>query len=338
MSLSFDLNLSGGLNRPPQKPYLEEIQDVTVIGAGPAGLSAAIYAKRKGLKTLVIATRVGGQVLDTSAIENYPGFSSISGEELAKQFRNHAGSLGIPMEQQKEVAGITGGESVKTVSLKDGSKIRSRSVIIATGSHHKQLGVPGEGRLKGRGVAYCAICDGPLFQDRTVIVAGGGNAAVEAVIDLSKIAQKVILVHRSQLRADDILVKRMNQLNNVEVHLETPIQEILGDKMVEGVRVIQKATGKENVIKGDGVFVEIGYQSNTKVFEGFLDMNDKNELIVDNQLQTSIPGVFAAGDVIEGPYKQVVISAGDGAKAALAANDYINHIQSGEENKNANIN
>jgi len=334
MSLTFELNLSDNLKPDAASSSFSELQDVTIIGAGPAGLSAAIYAQRKGLKTLVVGSRIGGQVLDTSAIENYPGFSSISGEGLVQQFQNHIKSLQVTVEQL-EVAEISTRDHTKILHLTDGREIRSKTIIIASGSHHRQLGVPGEGRLKGRGVVYCAICDGPFFQDRRVMVAGGGNAAVEAVIDLAKIAKEVIIVHRSQLRADDILIKRMQQLENVEIYLETTIEEILGDTMLEGIRVLKRDTGEEMIIQGDGLFIEIGYQPNTTIFQNTLNMNEKGEIIVDSLLQTSISGIFAAGDVAESLYKQVVISAGDGAKAALAANDYINHLQIRKEHENA---
>jgi len=337
LSLSFEMHLSDNLKPDVENSSFNDLQDVTIIGAGPAGLSAAIYAQRKGLKTLVVGSRIGGQVLDTSAIENYPGYSSISGEGLVQQFQNHIKSLQVRVEQL-EVSEISTQGHTKIIRLADGREIRSKTIIVASGSHHRQLGVPGEGRLKGRGVAYCAICDGPFFQDQRVMVAGGGNAAIEAVIDLAKIAKKVVLIHRSKLRADDILIKRMQELNNVEIHLETPIQEILGDPMLEGVRVFKKETDEETIIQGDGLFIEIGYQPNTTIFQNTLDMNEKGEIIVDKQLQTNISGVFAAGDVVESPYKQVVISSGDGAKAALAANDYINHLQTRKENENASTN
>ncbi|MDW7676780.1 MAG: FAD-dependent oxidoreductase [Bacillota bacterium] len=183
-------------------------------------------------------------------------------------------------------------------------------------------------------MVYCAICDGPLFQGRRVIVSGGGNAAVEAAIDLSKIAAQVTLVHRSQFRADKILLDRLHQIDNIDVHLQTQIMEILGDQRVTGVKVRDQVTRKERVMETDGVFIEIGYSPNTQVVAGLVDMNEKGEIIVDHKMQTSLPGIFAAGDVVEGPYKQIVIAAGDGAKAALSANEYINIMTNEEEMNN----
>ncbi len=334
MELNFDLELKN-----PKKKELAAVipvsVDVAVIGGGPAGISAAIYAQRKGLTTLVITESIGGQVNDTSSVENYPGFTSISGEALGKKFAEQARALKIPFLTDVKVQQILPGKkNRKTLLLSNGKEYHANAVIIATGSRHKKLGVPGEEALAGRGVAYCAICDGPLFQGRRVIVAGGGNSAVEAAIDLSKIAAKVDLVHRSQFRADKILLDRLNQINNIEVHLETQITAILGEQKVTGVEVRNQVTRKPDSIKTDGVFVEIGYFPNTQMINGLVKMNEKGEIVVDHRMQTSLPGIFAAGDVVEGSYKQIVIAAGEGAKAALSANEYINSITKEEEMDN----
>lgn len=334
MELFFDL----GLNNPKQEDPVEEIPssvDVAIIGGGPAGISAAIYAQRKGLTTLVVTDQTGGQVNDTSTVENYPGFSTISGEALGKKFYEQARELGVHFLKDVKVQQIIPQtNNLKTIVLSDGKEYKANAVIIATGSRHRKLGVPGEAALAGRGVAYCAICDGPLFQGRHVVVAGGGNAAVEAAIDLSKIAANVTLVHRSQFRADKILLDRMNQIATINVYLNTQITAILGEQKVTGIAVRNQVTKEASVLKTDGVFVEIGYSPNTQVAVGLVDMNDKGEIIVDHKLQTSLPGVFAAGDVVEGPYKQIVIAAGDGAKAALSANEYINTMTNEEEMTN----
>ena len=334
MELHFDLELEN----PKKNELTADIPssvDVAVIGGGPAGISAAIYAQRKGLTTLVITENTGGQVNDTSTVENYPGFTTISGEALGKKFTEQAQSLQVMFLTDVKVQKIhLAKDNRKTLVLSNGKEYKAKAVIIATGSKHKKLGVPGEETLAGKGVAYCAICDGPLYKGRHVIVAGGGNSAVEAAIDLSKIAAKVDLVHRSQFRADKILLDRLNQTDNIEVHLETRITAILGEQKVTGVEIRNQVTRKADIIKADGVFVEIGYFPNTQMINGLVKMNEKGEIIVDHKMQTSVPGVFAAGDVVEGSNKQIVIAAGEGAKAALSANEYINTITKEEEMDN----
>ena len=335
MELHFDLGLTSSKQEEPVAMIPSSV-DVAVIGGGPAGISAAIYAQRKGLTTLIVTENTGGQVNDTSSVENYPGFTSISGEALGKKFAEQARSLQVSLLTDVKVQRILPAtKSRKTIVLDNGKEYQAKTVIIATGSRHRKLGVPGEEALAGRGVAYCAICDGPLFQGRRVIVAGGGNAAVEAAIDLSKIASRVDLVHRSQLRADKILIDRMKRVDNIEVHLETRITAVLGEQKVTGVEVRNQVTRKTGVLKTDGVFVEIGYSPNTQIFAGLVNMNERGEIMVDNKMQTSLPGIFAAGDVVEGPYKQIVIAAGDGAKAALSANEYINSMTKEEETNHA---
>ena len=331
MELQFDLGL---INQAPEKDLTNTMHnqvDVAIIGAGPAGLSAAIYAQRKGLKTIVIGGSAGGQINDTSSVENYPGFPSVSGETLSHKFYDHARSLDIPIQKGLQAVEVVDQKISKTVKLDTGETIKAKVLIVATGSKHRKLGVEGEDRLAGRGVAYCAICDGPLFHDRQVVVAGGGNAAVEAAIDLSKIARKVILVHRSQFRADQILIDRMKQSENIETHLETQIMEIIGENKVTGVRLKSKQTQTEQIISAEGVFVEVGYTPNTSIFKNQLEMNAHGEILTDEKMHTSVPGIFAAGDVVAGPYKQIIIAAGDGAKAALSANEYINHLINEEE-------
>ncbi len=331
MDLQFDVGFMNNRNENVSEQTMPNYVDVVIVGAGPAGLSAGIYAQRKGLKTIVIGSSIGGQVNDTSSVENYPGFSSISGEALSHMFYDHAISLDLSVIKDTKVIEISNQGKAKLVVLEKGNAIRAKTVVIATGSTHRTLGVKGENRLAGKGVVYCAICDGPLFQDREVIVAGGGNSAVEAAIDLSKIAKKVSLVHRSLLRADQILIDRMNDLDNIDVYLETQILEVLGENRVKGVRVKNKNTQVERDIQADGVFVEVGYTPNTSLVNGFVEMNDRGEILTDTKMQTNVPGIFAAGDVVEGHYKQIVIAAGDGAKAALSASEYINYLSNEEE-------
>lgn len=302
--------------------------DVLVIGGGPAGLNAALYAKRKGANVAIIAREIGGQVKDTSTVENYLGYSSISGEGLVKEFSDHVKALDIPIFDFSTVEsiGVSEDSKVKEVILSDGTIYSTKSIIIATGSKPRKLGVPGEEEFFGRGVAYCAICDGPFFTGLDVIVAGGGNSAIEAAIDLSKIANKVTVVHRSQLRADQILIEQVEKIENIEIHLETQIQKIQGEKLMSGIKVLDKSTGKTSVIEANGIFVEIGYLPNTEIFNGVIELNDRKEIIVDRYGETNVKGIFAAGDCTDTPYKQIIMSAGDGAKCALAANDYLNTL------------
>ena len=306
-----------------------KIYDLIILGAGPAGLNAALYAKRKGLETLIIARDKGGQVMDTSSVENYLGFPSLSGEGLVKKFLDHVEELKVPILEYEEVEKVQNDteSNIKIVTLKSGKALRTKTVIIATGSKPRRLEIPGEKEFSGKGVCYCAICDGPLFADEEVIVAGGGNSAVEAALDLSKIAAKVTLVHRSQFRADKILVDQLIQKPNVEIKLATEILEVIGDKFMSGIKVLDKENSKEYTIAASGLFVEIGYLPNSEVFSDLVELNSKNEITVDCHGMTSFPGVFAAGDVTDTPYKQIIMSAADGAKCALAANDYINNLK-----------
>lgn len=304
------------------------LYDILIVGGGPAGLNAALYAKRKGANVGIIAKEIGGQVKSTSTVENYLGYSSISGEGLVKEFADHVKALNVPIAEFSDVQSLKISEdlSTKEVILSDGSSYRAKSIIIATGSKPRKLGVLGEEEFFGKGVAYCAICDGPFFEGLEVIVAGGGNSAIEAAIDLSKIASKVTVVHRSQLRADKILVDQVEKLDNVVIHLDTQIQEVLGEKIMSGIRVLDKSKNEEYTIDANGLFVEIGYLPNTEPFKDIIELNNRNEIIVDKYGETNIKGVFAAGDSTDTPYKQIIISAADGAKCALAANDYLNTL------------
>ncbi len=321
MELSFNTGAAIDVAKPIDTSY-----DVIIIGAGPAGLSAAIYAKRKGLKTVIISQKVGGQVTDTTSVENYAGFENISGEKLAHNFIAHVNTLAIEIKDFSTVTDIITTGKHHLVQLDDGSKIEAKAVIIATGSKPRKLNVLGETEFSGRGVAYCAICDGPLFAGKDVVVVGGGNSAVEAAIDLAKIVKSVKIVHRSQFRADQILLDQLNKLDNVSIYLQTEIKSIYGEKLVSGLKARDKATGQEKDIAADGVFVEIGYLPNSEWLNGVVELTDRGEVVTTERGETNIAGIFAAGDVTTTPYKQIIIAAADGAKAALTANDYINKL------------
>lgn len=322
----FDLNLSSEFtSNNNNKVDSTTLYDVLVIGGGPAGLNAALYAKRKGMETALIAERVGGQVLDTSSVENYLGTVEVSGQGLMEKFKEHVDHLKIPIKRDAKVEKVEDGQ-IKKIHLSGGEIIRAKSLIVATGSRPRRLGVPGEDEFSGKGVAYCAICDGPFFTDLKVAVAGGGNSAVEAAIDLSKIASEVVLVHRSDFRADQILIDRLNAIENVTVLLQTQILEVKGQSLLTHLHVLDKETNAERDIDVNGLFVEIGYLPNSKIFEGLLDMTPSGEIIVNDRTETNVPGIYAAGDVATVPYKQIIIAASEGAKAALTANDYVNKL------------
>lgn len=323
MDFSFDLNFQN--QSASSKEDLSGMDfDTVIIGGGPAGLNAALYAKRKGLEVAVVAKSLGGQVLDTSIVDNYLGIVDTTGEELVNHFITHAKALDIRFIEGRKVLAVNPGEDRHTVQLEDGTLLRTKTVILATGSTPRKLGVPGEAEYAGKGVAYCAICDAPLFTGKDVIIAGGGNSAVEAAIDLAKVAKSVTVVHRSQFRADKVLVDQLYSNSKVTVHLETVIQEIVGDKAMTGIVVKDKATGALRTINADGIFIEIGHLPNAGLYEGLVSFNEFGEVIVDCKNQTDTPGLLAAGDVTDTPYKQIIIATGDGAKAALSANEYIN--------------
>src|SRR6056297_2161397 len=239
MGFEFDLNVKKKDSFDYNKVY-----DLAIIGGGPGGLSAALYAKRKGINVVLISGDIGGQVADTSSVENYLGIESMTGEEMVKTFRKHVESYDVPMLDGTKVNEVKQGKE-KILKLDNGKEVKTKTVIIGTGSLNRKLNVPGEEEFNGKGVTYCAICDGPLFEDMDVLVAGGGNSAVEAAIDLSKTASSVKLVQRSVLRADQVLINRMESLDNVEVYLGHQIKEIKGDKSVSAVITKNKETGEE---------------------------------------------------------------------------------------------
>lgn len=324
MSLDFSLNLNAEEKSNRLDPSF--VYDTLIIGGGPAGLSAALYAKRKGLEVGIIADRIGGQVLDTSSVENYLGFNFLSGEEMMHNFENHVKEYKVPMAIETLVKSVEDGK-IKKLIANDGKTYQTKSIIIATGSKPRKLGVPGEKEYLGKGVAYCAICDGPLFAERDVIVAGGGNSAVEAAIDLAKIVNKVMLVHRSDFRADQILIDKLNTLENVEIHTQTQILSVHGEMLLTHVEALDKKENKKVEFKTDGLFVEIGYLPKSELFTDLLELNERGEIIINDRTETSVKGIYAAGDVANVPYKQIIISAAEGAKAALSANDYVNKLK-----------
>jgi len=318
MGFDFDLNV-----KKKNVFDYDQVRDLAIIGGGPGGLSAALYAKRKGIDVVLVSGTIGGQVEDTSSVENYLGIESMSGEEMVKAFKKHVESYDVPMLDSIKVNKIEKGKE-KTLTLDNGKKLKAKTVIIGTGSLNRKLGVPGEDQFYGKGVTYCAICDGPLFQEMDVMIAGGGNSAVEAAIDLAKIANSVKLVQRSVLRADQVLIDRMESLDNVEVYIGHAIKEVKGDRLVSAVVAKNKETGEDVTFETSALFVEIGYIPNTKFVEDLVELNESNEIVINDKNETSEKGIFAIGDATTVPYKQIIIAASEGAKAALSAVDYLN--------------
>jgi alkyl hydroperoxide reductase subunit F len=299
-----------------------DMYDVIILGAGPAGLTAAVYTTRKLLKTLVITENIGGQALESWAIENYMGYRMVTGEDLMKKFEAQARELHIQLELDG-VVGISRDGSSFAVRTATDRSFGARSVIIATGKHPKTLGLPGEERFIGRGLSICATCDGPLFRGKNVAVVGGGNSALQTAIEMSKIAKTVHLVVRSRIRCDEILREVYAKQENIITHLNVEVSGLHGDQFLTGLSLRHRDTGEEARIDVDGVFLEIGWLPNTGFLEGFVPLNPEKEVVVDENCRTDVPGIFAAGDVTSVKGKQIIIAAGEGAKAALEVYEYL---------------
>jgi alkyl hydroperoxide reductase subunit F len=305
--------------------------DVLVVGGGPAGAAAAIYAARKGIATGVVAERFGGQVLDTLAIENFISVQATEGPKLAAALEQHVKAYPVDVMNLQTARQLTpaGEDGLISVELENGATLKSKTVILATGARWRNMNVPGEAEYRAKGVAYCPHCDGPLFKGKKVAVIGGGNSGVEAAIDLAGIVEHVTLLEfDSKLRADAVLQKKLLSLPNVTVHTEALTTEVLGDgSKVTGLRYKDRATEQEHVVELAGIFVQIGLLPNTDWLKGTVDLTARGEIEIDARGQTSVAGVFAAGDCTTVPYKQIIISMGAGATAALSAFDHI--IRSG---------
>lgn len=298
--------------------------DVLVIGGGPAGASAAIYAARKGIRTGIVVERFGGQVNDTLAIENFISIKRTEGPKLAANLEEHVREYNVDVIKSLRAKRLEKKGNMIEVELENGAVLKSKTVIIATGARWRNVGVPGEAEFKNKGVAYCPHCDGPLFEGKHVAVIGGGNSGVEAAIDLAGIAKHVtVLEFLEDLKADSVLQERLYSLPNVTVIKNAQTTEITGTNKVNGLTYKDRATGEEHHIELDGVFVQIGLVPNTEWLGDAVERNKFGEIIVDSRGATSLPGVFAAGDCTNIPYKQIIISMGSGATAALGAFDYL---------------
>ncbi|MCP5328141.1 MAG: alkyl hydroperoxide reductase subunit F [Steroidobacteraceae bacterium] len=314
--------------REAEKLKAKQAFDVLVVGGGPAGAAAAIYAARKGINTGVVAERFGGQVLDTMSIENFISVRETEGPKLAAALEQHVRDYQVDImnlqRAEKLVPAAEPGGLIE-VQLANGATLRSRSVVLSTGARWRSMNVPGEEQYRNKGVAYCPHCDGPLFKGKRVAVIGGGNSGVEAAIDLAGIVSHVTLLEfDSRLRADEVLQRKLRSLPNVEILLSAQTTEVLGDgQRVIGLDWKDRNTGTVQRIDLEGIFVQIGLLPNSEWLKGTVELSPRGEIVIDERGQTSVPGVFAAGDATTVPYKQIVIAMGAGSTAALSAFDYL---------------
>ncbi|MEI6631151.1 MAG: FAD-dependent oxidoreductase [bacterium] len=294
--------------------------DLIIIGAGPAGITAAVYAARKRMSLLVISKDIGGQAAASGDIENYTGYQFITGPELADKFGEHIRKYGVDLKEQEGVAEVR--KVGDTVSVKTNKAVyEAKTVIIASGKRSRELGVPGEKEFKNKGLTYCATCDGPLFSGKPVAVIGGGNSALDATLQLINIASKVYLVNiAASLSGDEIMRQKVEADRKVELLNNSQVTAITGDKFVRGIKV--KKEGRDELLVVEGIFVEIGLLPNSDFVMG-VEKNQLSEIKVNSRNETNIPGIFAAGDVTDVPEKQIIIAAGEGSKAALSAFRYL---------------
>lgn len=299
--------------------------ELIIIGGGPAGLTAGIYAQREGIKTLLLEKiALGGQIVLSENVENYPGFpEAISGLELVQRMEKQARKFGLEIVNE-EVKSLEVKSEKSRIVKTESKEYESQAVIVATGTQPKKLGVPGEERLVGKGVSYCATCDGPFFKNREVAVVGGGDTAVQEAIFLAGLAKKVFLIHRrAQLRAAGILQERAKANPKIEFVWDSIVAEIIGEAKVEGLRIKNLKTGKLQTIGIDGVFMLVGVEPQTKFLKGLLQTDGNGYIITDENMQTSVPGIFACGDCRKKLLRQVVTACGEAATAAFAAGQYI---------------
>jgi alkyl hydroperoxide reductase subunit F len=321
-----DTNLSDlpkEIKKQSLEPDSNTIYDVIVIGGGPAGMTACVYAARKNLSVLLITMDIGGQVLMTSEIHNYMGYQYIMGRELMQKFSEQVNSFPVAIRMPDEVQAIGEEDKIYSVLTKFEATYRGRTLIIASGKRPKTLDIPGEKELTGRGVTYCATCDAPLYKNKDVAVVGGGNSAVWAALDLNKLANKVYLIVRSVLRAEPVYVDKLMKAEHVEIIEKFVPTEIKGKDKVESIVLKNTLTGDEKEISLHGVFVEAGLIPNTGFLREFCKINEQNEVMVNCNCETSEHGIFACGDVTNVFDKQIIIASGEGAKAALAAYRYL---------------
>ena len=309
-----------------EKISKKETYDILIVGGGPAGASAAIYSARKGIRTGIVSERFGGQVMDTLGIENFISVKATEGPKLVTALEEHVKEYEVDIMNLQRAKSIQKNDenALFEVELENGGKLKSKSVIVATGARWRELNVPGEKEFKGKGVAYCPHCDGPLFKGKHVAVIGGGNSGVEATIDLANIVGHVTLFEFApELKADDILQKRLYSLPNVDVILNAQTLEVLGTDKVNSMIYLDRKTNEKKTIPLEGIFIQIGLLPNTDFVKNTVDLSKFGEIIIDSHGQSSLKGLFAAGDATTVPYKQIIIAMSEGAKASLGAFDYL---------------
>jgi NADH-dependent peroxiredoxin subunit F len=300
--------------------------DLLILGGGPAGMTAAVYAARKNVRTLLLSSDLGGQLNWTLGIENYMGYQLVTGFELMEKFRTQVEQFPIELQTGETLVQLTQMEGGFEVATESHKTYQGKAVIVATGKRPRRLGVPGEELLIGRGVSYCAVCDGPFFKGLKVAVIGGGNSALEAVLDLLKIADHVFLVAHEDLTGDQVLIDKVKDAPKLTTLLEHETLEIGGKDLVSGILLKDMKTGEEKDLAVDGVFVEIGLIPNSGFARNIVTLNERGEIRVNCSCETAVPGLYAAGDVTDIPEKQIVVAAGEGAKAALQAHRYVQRL------------
>jgi len=318
---------TGSASRDAAKLGAKDAFDVLIVGGGPAGAAAAVYAARKGIRTGLLAERMGGQTMDTMSIENFISVLETDGPKFAAALEQHAKRYDVDIMNLQRATKLepAGADGLVGVTLDNGATLKSKTVIVSTGARWREVNVPGEQEYRNKGVAYCPHCDGPLFKGKRVAVIGGGNSGVEAAIDLAGIVAHVTLLEfGAELRADAVLVSKLKSLPNVQIHTQAQTTEITGaDGKVNGLTYTDRSSGESRHVELEGVFVQIGLVPNSEWLKGTMELTRHGEIVVDARGQTSVPGVFAAGDVTTVPFKQIIIATGDGAKAALGAFDHL---------------
>lgn len=301
--------------------------DLIVVGGGPAGLTAAIYAARRAMKTLILAKEFGGQAVYASKVENFPGFDLIPGYELMEKMKVQAERLGAEIKNV-EATEIKRESDIFFVRDKDGSVYEGKSLILSFGAVPRKLGLPNEDKFKGNGISYCATCDAPFYKNKNVAVVGGGNAALDAALLLAKFAKQVYLIHRrEEFKAEEVRVNEIKKLPNVEIILNSEVKEIKGEKNIEGVMMGKVDSGEMRDLEVNGIFVEIGHIVESDFVSKMVALDERKQIVANDKNETNVPGVFAAGDATTVPWKQIVIAAGEGAKAALTAYSYLQKIK-----------
>jgi NADH-dependent peroxiredoxin subunit F len=302
------------------------MNELIIIGGGPAAMAAAVYAARKLLNTLLISSDIGGQVNWTNGVENYLGYQFIEGDELISKFQQQVSQFPVEQKIGMKVTQVRKSDSGFEIVSESGDKFLSKAVILASGKRPRRLNIEGETKLTGRGVTYCNICDAPDFTGQKVAVIGGGNSAIEAALDLIKIAEHVALVSITPLSGDPILINKLSDAHNLTIYTQDQTDKILGEDAVEGIIIKDLKTGASQQLDVAGVFIEVGLVPNSDMVKDLVKLNQVGEVPVNSSCETEVPGLFAAGDVTNVPEKQIVIAAGEGAKAALQAHHYLQRL------------